>query len=67
MEFIFPIFPVRGRGVYTPDIPLRGRGVYTPYIPYTGRGICSLANKETLLELDQVEPIKVGCPSCHHH
>ena len=49
MEFILPIFPILGRGVYTPRysqywvmefilpiFPILGRGVYTPDIPRTG-------------------------------
>ena len=36
---MLPIFPARGRGVYTPDTPC------------TGRGVCSLVNRVTLLKL----------------
>jgi len=54
--------PVRGRGVYTPDILCAGSwsrlpcaGSWNLYsillIPVRGHGVCSLVNRETLLEL----------------
>jgi len=62
VEFILPILPVRGHGVYTPDIPCTGSlNLYSPIFPVQGLGVCSLVNRETLLEW-----IQVGCPFCHY-